>query len=816
MFKRIFSIVLMLAVMCSAFSFTAFAEDPPAAETETNPLDNFYPTVDKTVYITGNLENMCGDLGVTYSAYERTVNIKDKWTRTETKGAAVSYISSNGKVSLPQDYTDIYVTASVSKDGQEFTKDYPMTLTPRGAITYFNDGFENESTENTNNKWTIEKSTSSGTSSSTAIEPDIDINSKCLYMVQKGNNDKNQDTVSAAIDSAAKDVDVDSGDIITYFAFKYKYGYQNSNSISSRKALYIAPFIKMVGEPGENDRNDKGKLRYYLTGDSNSGFFSQETTPIDFKYTKYSNTWHDVAISVDGSSFGMAFDKQQTSPYYKYDTTNKFNGTEEYSPMTSKISLGSQILIKFDGTSQAAQQKIDDIILQTITKKQVTQNAIDAYELNPFSGKGKAQTLMLPTTLTAGFGKTAAVTWESKDASKLEINTDTATATATPKVFDGSTVTLTATAKIDKTYTATRDFEVTLPELSENSGYLGISDIKLVKADGTTEISIPENDAKVSSVKVTKYQNLPEETTAVKLYTAVYKTTGALSKCRVTDINLNGFSETDNSQTINLNLDVDENDRAVKCFIWDQNFAPLGKSEQNRKAKLYVCGDSIHCAYPRNSEKETSDNYKYGIGEFLGSHFGSERLEVVNCAHSGYTTTMFRNAYWENEVEKNLCSGDYVYISFGHNDNNMSDPERKKHVKEEDYKANLKYFAEKARAKGANVIFVTPLARLCKSTDVDAEGVVDGDAAIRDGLRNYANYMIDVGKEISVPVVDLNALSQKYLDDKYDEAKKCYLITDRPTSGDKTHLTEFGAETYAKMVTDALIKMSLPLSKIMK
>ena len=809
MFKRIFSIVLMLAVMCSAFSFTAFAEDQPAAET--NPLDDFYPTEDKTVYITGNLVAKCGGLDVTYSAYERTVNIKDKWARTENKGAAVSYISSDGEVSLPQDYTDIFVTASVTDGTNTYTKDYPMTLTPRGAITYFNDGFENESVSNTNNKWTIVKGTSSGADSSTAIESDTDINSKCLYMVQKSSTGKNQDTVSAEIDSAAKDVDVDSGDIITYFAFKYKYGYQYNSSIASRKALYIAPFIKMVGDPGENDSNDKGKLRYYLTGDSNSGFFSQETTPIDFKYTKYSNTWHDVAISVDGSNFGMTFDKQQTSPYYKYDTTNKFNGTEAYSPMTSKISLGSQILIKFDGTSQAAQQKIDDIILQTITKQQVAQNAIDAYELNPFSGTGENQTLTLPTTLEAGFGKTAAVTWALKntaDASKLEINTDT----ATPKVFDGSKVTLTATAKIDDKYTATKDFEVTLSEIC---GYFGISDIKLVKADGTTEISIPENNAKVSSVKVTKYQELPEETTA-KLYTAVYKTTGALSKCKVTDIDLNGFSATDNSQTINPDLEVDENDGTVKCFIWNNDLEPLGKSEQSRKTKLFVCGDSIHCAYPRNLGNNSSDNYKYGIGEFLGSHFDSERLEVVNCAKSGDSTKLFRDNSWTEKVEKNLCYGDYIYISFGHNDNNMSDPDRKKQVTEADYKANLKFFAESAKAKGANVVFVTPLSRLCKSTDVDAEGVVDGDAAIRDGLRSYADYMKAVGEAINVPVVDLNKLSQDYLDTNYDDAKKCYLITDRPTSGDKTHLTKFGAETYAKMVTDELKKINHPLSKIMK
>ncbi len=815
MFKRIFSIVLMLAVMCSAFSFTAFAEDPPAAET--NPLDDFYPTEDKTVYITGNLVEKCGDLGVTYSAYERTVNIKDKWTREEAKGAAVSYISSDGKVSLPQDYTDIFVTASVTDGTNTYTKDYPMTLTPRGAITYFNDGFENESAENANSKWTITNGTSA-TNNSTTIEKDTDTNSTCLHMVQKGSS-KNQDTVSAAIDSAAKDVDVDSGNIITYFAFKYRYGYQYKSSsgqdaVSSRKALSIAPFIGIDGDDGTDS-----KPRYYLTNDTGNKFFSQEQKNIESKYTKQSATWHDVAISVDKNSFGMTFDKQQTSPYYKYGT-DKYTGTELYTPGTDKISIGDKISIKFDGsTSNKMEQKIDDIILQTITKQQVAQNAIDAYELSPFSGTGKDQTLMLPTTLTAGFGKTAAVTWTLKntaDEGKLEINTDTAT--ATPKVFDGSTVTLTATAKIDNDYTATRDFEVTLPEIC---GYFGISDIKLVKADGTTEISIPENDAKVSSVKVTKYQNLPEETTAVKLYTAVYnRTTGALSKCRVTDIKLNGFSETDNSQTINLNLDVDENDGTVKCFIWDQNFAPLGKPGQSRKTKLFVCGDSIHCAYPRNSEKDTYENYKYGIGEFLGSHFDSERLEVVNCAKSGDSTKLFKENSWTEKVEKNLCYGDYVYISFGHNDNNMSDPGRNKQVNEEAYKANLKYFAVSAREKGANVIFVTPLSRLCKTgegTDIKLNDKVDfTDADVLEALQDYSGYMKAVGKENNVPVVDLNELSQKYLDGKYDEAKNCYLITERPTSGDKTHLTKFGAETYAKMVTDALKKINHPLSKIMK
>lgn len=180
----------------------------------------------------------------------------------------------------------------------------------------------------------------------------------------------------------------------------------------------------------------------------------------------------------------------------------------------------------------------------------------------------------------------------------------------------------------------------------------------------------------------------------------------------------------------------------------DMDFS-LVMPELAARPKLVLCGDSIMQSF------EGTEDDKAGWGELLPglargaavgtvSHredcpFGQQRtytlpgVQIENCAMGGRSSRTFREEGRLADAAAQLRPGDYLLVSFGHNDANQGKPER--YVSAADFGASLQPYLDAAKAHGATCIFVSSVA-LC---DYDADGVCSpGFAAHRAAMEAFA------------------------------------------------------------------------------
>lgn len=125
-------------------------------------------------------------------------------------------------------------------------------------------------------------------------------------------------------------------------------------------------------------------------------------------------------------------------------------------------------------------------------------------------------------------------------------------------------------------------------------------------------------------------------------------------------------------------------------------------------------------------------------------------LACLNLARGGRSSKSFRaEGLWDSVMALLREGGqrDLVLIQFGHNDQ-PGKPGRSTDLATE-YGPNLARYVQEARGLGAAVVLVTPLTR----RSFNAQGQLNND------LRPWAEAMQAVGRELQVPVIDLNALS---------------------------------------------------------
>ena len=150
--------------------------------------------------------------------------------------------------------------------------------------------------------------------------------------------------------------------------------------------------------------------------------------------------------------------------------------------------------------------------------------------------------------------------------------------------------------------------------------------------------------------------------------------------------------------------------------------------------------------------------------------------------------------------------GDYVLIQWAHNDATAVRPNR--YVCPEDFDEFLMKYIDSSRVRGIYPVLVTPVSRR-NCDDHDGEFVMS--------FGEYRDVMLSVAKREHVPCVDLCSMSYEYLKSiGPEEAKSIYLWCPKgayPDSAyadgvsDNTHLQEYGALVYARMVAGALLSM---------
>ena len=317
-----------------------------------------------------------------------------------------------------------------------------------------------------------------------------------------------------------------------------------------------------------------------------------------------------------------------------------------------------------------------------------------------------------------------------------------------------------------------------------------------------------------------------------KVYVAGYDIDGRLTGAQMATVNLDDFSFT---------ADVDtEKAKTIKVFLWDgeqkailtpykakttaydqfeETWAPVGVKveESEEKTRLVLMGDSIM------DSKWNTTNYswnKYGWEAYIGQYL-TDDMTVVKHGHSGQTVKNFiegRTTYhicsWDS-IKTEFGQGDYVVLALGSNDHNAITAGE---FTVEEYKEWYRQIIRETQAKGATIIISTP--KVAASTYNATTGKFDPESQAPKARKAA----IEVANEMGVDYVDMatvyaDALNTMIKNKEYTYEQMIIQKDGDTVTGpgliyvDGTHLTEFGAQLFAKLFAEKIETMTTGLEK---
>ena len=246
---------------------------------------------------------------------------------------------------------------------------------------------------------------------------------------------------------------------------------------------------------------------------------------------------------------------------------------------------------------------------------------------------------------------------------------------------------------------------------------------------------------------------------------------------------------------------ADENkvvDLTLDSLSKAQSARPLsGSTRKGKNPVLFLVGNSTM----RNGTLGNGNNGQWGWGYYEHLFWDEDKITVENHALGGTSTRTFYRNLWP-AVLKGIKKGDYVILELGHNDNGPLDSGRARaslkgtgkdsvevtikdgpnHGKKEwvySFGGYVRKYVAEIRAKGATPILFT----LTPRNDYEK----DDTTKIQRKLTSFTPWIFEMGKELKVPVIDLNDISALKLE-KYGRWKTNYHFF-----GDKIHSSKFGA-----------------------
>jgi len=244
--------------------------------------------------------------------------------------------------------------------------------------------------------------------------------------------------------------------------------------------------------------------------------------------------------------------------------------------------------------------------------------------------------------------------------------------------------------------------------------------------------------------------------------------------------------------------------RIISAFIY--NFLILfliGLMSGNQKDEvtLYLIGDSTM------SDKNVLAYPETGWGMPF-RHYFDETVSVENHARNGRSTRTFLEEGLWDPVFNNLKDGDYVFIQFGHNDEIET---KVQYTNPSDFQENLFKFIQDTRMKGAIPVLLTPVARRH----------FDDDNRLIDSHEQYSALVREVAGIYKVPMIDMDALSQKLIRELGPEASTFLFNHLAPGQNphypagitDNTHFNELGARRIAELVLKGIEELGFELKE---
>ncbi len=205
---------------------------------------------------------------------------------------------------------------------------------------------------------------------------------------------------------------------------------------------------------------------------------------------------------------------------------------------------------------------------------------------------------------------------------------------------------------------------------------------------------------------------------------------------------------------------------------------------------VFLAGDSTVTDQP--SEPAAS------WGQMLPALF-DEGVAVANHAESGETLKSFITELRLDRILAEIRPGDWLFVQFGHNDQKAQWPQTHAPAATT-YRDYLRVYAAEARRRGATPVFVTSPERRS----------FEPDGRIKPTLADYADAVRAVGRELDLPVIDLNRATIAFYE-ALGPARAPLAFNDG--GRDATHHNGYGADQIARMVAAGIRTSGLPLAR---
>ena len=234
-----------------------------------------------------------------------------------------------------------------------------------------------------------------------------------------------------------------------------------------------------------------------------------------------------------------------------------------------------------------------------------------------------------------------------------------------------------------------------------------------------------------------------------------------------------------------------------------------GSSRKGNNPVLFLVGNSTM----RTGTRGNGDNGQWGWGFYAHEYFDESKITVENQALGGTSPRTFYNDLW-TPIREAIRPGDYVFLELGHNDNGPIDSIRARSSYRPDGKLSLaddsthiynkvkkceetvftfggytRKFINDIRDKGGIPVLFTLTPRNAYEED---------GKTIQRKLTDFTPAIFALGKEMNVPVIDLNDISARKLE-AYGPWK-----TDYHFYLDKIHSSAFGAMMNAASAAEGI------------
>ena len=215
---------------------------------------------------------------------------------------------------------------------------------------------------------------------------------------------------------------------------------------------------------------------------------------------------------------------------------------------------------------------------------------------------------------------------------------------------------------------------------------------------------------------------------------------------------------------------------------------------------IYLCGNST--VVDQNNEPWAS------WGQMITRWFGPE-VAISNHAESGLTARTFIGSFRLDKILTTLKKGDYVFVEFGHNDEKEKRPGDGAWYH---YQYQLKIFVDQVRAKGADIVFLTPTQR--RAFDKDGKTLLNTHG-------DFPAAMKMVAEKENVPLIDLNQMTKTFFEALgFEDSKRALVHYPKEAYGrelaDNTHFNPYGAYEVAKCVVMGMKQLGLPITQYLR